>query len=47
MITKTALIVLLALTSLVTARYDDIALNIDFQTFELDGQVHDILWCGS
>jgi hypothetical protein len=47
MITKTALIVLLALTNFVTARYEDVALNIDFQTFELDGHVHDILWCGS
>jgi hypothetical protein len=47
MITKTALVVLLALTSFVTARYEDVALNIDFQTFELDGHVHDILWCGS
>jgi hypothetical protein len=47
MITKTALVVLLALTNFVTARYEDVALNIDFQTFELDGHVHDILWCGS
>jgi hypothetical protein len=47
MITKTALVVLLALASFVTPRYEDIALNIDFQTFELDGHVHDILWCGS
>jgi len=47
MITKTALIVLLALTNFVTTRYEDVALNIDFQTFELDGHVHDILWCGS
>lgn len=45
---KTALVVLLALTTFVRAqRYQDVALNIDFQTFELDGHVHDILWCGS
>ena len=24
----------------------DKALSVDFQTFELDGQVHDMLWCG-
>ena len=24
----------------------DKALAVDFQTFELDGQVHDMLWCG-
>lgn len=45
---KAALLVLLAFTTYVTAqRYQDVALNIDFQTFELDGHVHDILWCGS
>jgi phage pi2 protein 07 len=25
----------------------DMSLSVDFQTFELDGQVHDMLWCGS
>jgi len=24
----------------------DMASNVDFQTFDLDGQVHDLMWCG-
>lgn len=28
-------------------RYGDMAMNVDYQTFELDGHVHDMLWCGS
>jgi hypothetical protein len=26
--------------------YNDLASTIDYQTFELDGHVHDVLWCG-
>jgi len=47
---KQALITLIALTSSMTkaqGSYRDVAATIDFQTFELDGHVHDILWCGS
>lgn len=24
----------------------NMAANVDFQTFDLDGQVHDLMWCG-
>lgn len=24
----------------------DMASSVDFQTFDLDGQVHDLMWCG-
>lgn len=46
---KHALIALLALTGSVTLAQSskDLAATIDFQTFELDGHVHDILWCGA
>ena len=28
------------------SRESEKALAVDFQTFELDGQVHDLMWCG-
>ena len=45
---KSVLIAFCALmTTLTLASRGDFASTIDFQTFELDGHVHDILWCGS
>ena len=38
------------LTSLATvsmARYSDMAARVDFQTFELNGSVEDMMWCGT
>lgn len=29
-----------------TGYHNDMASNVDFQTFDLDGQVHDLMWCG-
>ena len=26
--------------------HKDMASAVDFQTFDLDGQVHDLMWCG-
>ena len=26
--------------------HKDMASSVDFQTFDLDGQVHDLMWCG-
>jgi len=45
----TALCATIALTCLesVQASNNDKALSVDFQTFELDGSVHDMLWCGA
>lgn len=42
------LIVFAMVASFTTAqRYKEMALNVDYQTFELDGHVHDMLWCGT
>ena len=29
-----------------TGFHKDMASAVDFQTFDLDGQVHDLMWCG-
>jgi hypothetical protein len=47
MITKSVLIGICALMSTLVHSKSDFSSTIDFQTFELDGHVHDILWCGA
>lgn len=47
MITKSVLIGICALMRTLVHSRSDFSSTIDFQTFELDGHVHDILWCGA